>query len=132
MKRFFKGLKTTKRRYPYYNDYNFPNKVFLKTFKEDKEGKFENLILNIKADEDNIFDKKNFYQINNSDTESYYSIYIISSEEDESNYYIIEEWELFDYINNPVYKNKKTNNDVKEYNNYNNKNKKFEKKITNI
>ena len=50
------------------------------------------MILNIKADEDNIIDNNIFYQSNNSDTESNYSsIYIISSEKDESNYYIIEE-----------------------------------------
>ena len=129
MKRFFQGLKPTKRKYPYYNNYNFPTKIFHKTFKEDKEGKIEYLILNIKADEDNIFDKNNFYQNNNSDTESYYSsIYIISSEEDESNYYIIEEWELFDYINNPIYKNKEAIKDVKEYKNDNNKTNKIENK----
>ena len=61
MKRFFQGLKTTKRKYPYYNNYNFPTKFFHKTFKEDKVVKSGNLILNIKGNEYNIFDKIYFF-----------------------------------------------------------------------
>ena len=131
MKSYLYKMKLKKRTYPYYHEQIIPKHLFLKKFKEDDTHQFEKLILNLNIQEDQALKNIKLEKINVSDIESYYtSVAIISSEEDITELYIIEEKDIFKYIANKKgnKKGEKQNEEVKK-NIQNNKDKTISEKF---